>query len=782
MPDILGSYLRYARGESGRYSAWLALDVMGVLIRPFIGARNAMYDRGIFCVQDPPLPVISVGNLCSGGTNKTPMVDMLARKMISLGLSVGIVSRGYSGVGRSPLWVGQDGKSSDRMITGDEPLMLAVRLPEAKVVVSRDRYEGVRYLRELGADVVVADDAFQHRKIGRDLDIVLIDATCPFGNGKLFPSGILRERQEALLRSDIVILTKTEQAEGGAVETLKERISRWVSPDSVFTARVEVESWIEITGDGFSEYRPEAGNTVPKGRFISFSAIGNPKSFYRSLLSMGLDIVKNCEYRDHHMFNWRDIDSLERQASILGATAFICTEKDLQNMPEHPSLLYPLYVPRISVSVDDGARFWGAVAQKLRPELIVASNGYGEDAIGALLASKLRDRFQSAGVYAFSLVGSGKEYRDRGIDVASPPSDTPSAGIIKYSVKALLGDFRHGLRKIIKKQIEVWRRQRGRFRTPVCVGDAYLLAHTLWGQGMSPMLVATAKSVKLRGHWMAERVLMRLRARRVWTRDSETARDLSRSGVDAVFRGNPIMDLAMDAASGHDPWAGMRRPRVMLLPGSRPRAYGDAAMLLDAVRLISDAMQCSFMMVLAPTLEMDAMLAETGCRLNQKGFMEVGATEVGIYTGPIASVAYGADLLLGLGGTANQVAAGIGVPVLSVVERGKMVQKKILKDAEILTQPTAESLAASAIGLLGDPIARHRMSRAGIEVMGGPGAVDDVAEYAASELGWDARCKLYEALRAIGGGDETLAKEPERVWKMPKKIEHKILKLVKIIK
>ena len=212
MPDILGSYLRYAKGESGRVSVWALLDAMGALIGPLITARNALFDRGVFCGIDPPVPVISVGNLCSGGTNKTPMVDMLARKLSDYGLSVGIVSRGYGGKVRSPLWVGLGGESSDRSVTGDEPLMLSSRLPEVKVVVSRDRCDGVQYLRELGVDVVVADDAFQHRRMGRDLDIVLIDATCPFGNGKLFPAGILREKPDAIARADLVILTKTELA------------------------------------------------------------------------------------------------------------------------------------------------------------------------------------------------------------------------------------------------------------------------------------------------------------------------------------------------------------------------------------------------------------------------------------------------------------------------------------------------------------------------------------------------------------------------------------------
>ncbi|MDR2780822.1 MAG: tetraacyldisaccharide 4'-kinase, partial [Synergistaceae bacterium] len=776
MPDILSSYLGYARGESSR-SIWTVLDVTGALIHPFINARNAFYDRGIFRSVDPTLPVISVGNLCSGGTNKTPMVDMLARKFIEYGLSVGIVSRGYSGRVKSPMLVGQGGISSDRSITGDEPLMLAARLPEARVVVSRDRLEGVSYLRGLGADVVVADDAFQHRHMGRDLDIVLIDATCPFGNGKLFPAGILREHVNALARADIVILTKTEQA-GDAVNGIRERISEWISGEAVFTARVEIESWIEIPGSGSFDCTPKCDKKAPRGKFISFSAIGNPQSFYKSLASMGIDVLKNCPYRDHHRFTWNDIDSLERLASRLGATAFICTEKDIQNMPPNPFLLYPLYVPRIRVSIDDEERFWRVVTRKIRPEFVVASNGYGEDAIGSLFALRLKDRFPEAGVSAFSLVGSGTEYRDSGIAVVSPVSEMPSAGIVKYSLKALMGDFKHGLLKVMRKQIDAWRRQRKKFRTPICVGDVYLVLHTLWGQGMSPLFVATAKSVKLRGHWMVERVLMRRRTIRVWTRDEETAQNLGRSGIDAVFRGNPIMDLAVASDTGEDPWKEMERPHVMLLPGSRPRAYHDASILLDAVKLISEKIHCCFIMVLAPTLDMRRIISESGYHLSGAGRMAVGSAEVRLYTGPIASVAYGAELLIGLGGTANQVSAGMGVPVLSIIERGKLVQKKLLQDSEVLAPSNAAALAKEALAILGDPGRRMAMSRAGIHLMGGAGAVDDVVRYAADELGWNARCGLFATLNKIWGDEDMppvvndvrcLVKEDELEWKMPER-------------
>jgi tetraacyldisaccharide 4'-kinase len=789
MPDILNSYLRYARGETSGFSPWSLLNFFGCLAYPLTRARNALYDRGLWCSIDPPIPVISVGNLCHGGTNKTPMVEMLSRKLMETGFSVGIVSRGYSGETKSPLWVGQDRWSSDRAITGDEPLMLANRLPGAKVVVSRDRYDGVRLLRRLGAQVAVADDAFQHRRMGRDLDIVLIDATCPFGNGRLFPAGILREDREALSRADIVILTKVEQAGGGDVEATRAELSKWIAPENIFTARVTLESWVKLESGAISDVQFEWGQTVPEGKFIAFSAIGRPDSFYKSLSSLGIEILESRAYRDHHRFSWKDIDALERLASGLGATGFICTEKDIRNMPENPSMILPLYIPRITVSIDDENAFWVRLTELLRPNLIVASNGYGEDAIGALLASKLTQRFPSADVRAFTLVGKGKEYQDRGIEVISPPSELPSGGIVKYSLKALLRDFRHGLRSDIKKQIDAWRGHKRRFRTPICVGDVYLMAHTLWGQGLCPALIATAKSVHLSGHWGIERFLLRQRARKVWTRDRETEKELKSSRVNAVFAGNPIMDLALDAPLGENPWDSMPGPRVMILPGSRPRAYGDVSLLLDAVSLIETEIHCGYLMVLAPTIDRELLLSGAGYGTDENGMILAKDAKVKLFSGPAAQAAYGANILIGLGGTANQVAAGMGVPVISIIERGKLIQKKHLRDAEVLTPPTPEALAEAAIALIRDPARRDRMAREGIMRLGGPGALKSVCRYAESELGWSARCRLYERLRAIWmlasvherNGETTDIKktgEAEEDWGISKKTRIRIARIL----
>lgn len=748
MPDLFRSYIRYARGESSPFSPWAIIAPLGVLMRPFVKARNALFDRGVLRSTDPPIPVISVGNLCHGGTNKTPMVEMLARRLFECGLCVGIVSRGYGGESKDPIQVGKGGASSDPQAVGDEPLMLASRLRGVRVVVSRDRLLGVRMLADLGCDVAVADDAFQHRKMGRDADIVLIDATDPFGNGRMFPAGILREGKDALSRADIVVITKSDQVSPDALASLKSDVENVAGADKVFTARLRLESWIKITGAEPRDHTPPDGRTAPAGRLVSFSAIGNPDSFNDFLTSHGADLVRTFALRDHHKFTWADLESFERAASSLGADGFVCTEKDLQNLPRDPLFVLPLYVPRIAVSLDSPDDLWLRLTRKIRPRIVITSNGYGEDAIGAMLACRVKDRFPSAEVSAFALVGSGKEYAARGIEVISPPSEMPSGGVVKYSLRALLKDVRHGLGRDIKAQIAAWRAMRGKYRTPLCVGDVYLLLIALWGQGMTPALIATAKSAWTNGHFGLERYILRRRARKVWTRDEATAQELARCGVESEFRGSPIMDLSLGDDDAPDPWRDLEPPHVLVLPGSRERAYGDIGMLLDTIRLLSEKRRCSFVMVLAPTIDREKLLSSARYEVRD-GLLRVGGATVRLTNGSIASVARGADILIGLGGTANQVAAGLGVPVVSILEKGKLAQKKLLRDAELLVPATSEDLSAAVHALLDDPERMREMSEAGVRMLGGPGALDAVCEYAATELGWSARCRLYERMRDV---------------------------------
>jgi len=523
-----------------------------------------------------------------------------------------------------------------------------------------------------------------------------------------------------------------------------------------------MESWLEIRG---REERIIPADDRPVGSFLAFSAIGSPAGFYRFLEKEGISVKAHRTFRDHHIFTANDIEKLVELAVSLNVDGFICTEKDLINLPSELDLDIPIYIPRIVVSLDDDLGFRTKIMEKLKPNLMVASNGYGEDAIGVVLAKKMKKRFSSAEVSAFAFVGSGTHYRKEGFRVLSPSIEMPSGGVIKYSIFEFIKDLRHGLGSSITSQMSALSSLYSRYRTPVCVGDVYLLASMLWGQGMKPVLVATAKSVHLSGHLSVEQFLLRHRSRFVWTRDSETAEELRAGGVNAEFCGNPVMDLIDKERPEVDVWKGMEGARVLLLPGSRPRTYDDVKLILDAAKELSRRKECCFVMVPAPMIDVGKLVdnLEGWMSTAENSMLVSEGTRVRIYIGEVADAAVKADLLIGLGGTANQLCAGLGVPVVSILEKGKLIQKKLLKEAEVLVKADPLELAAAAEKILTDPDLRNRMRDAGIRNLGGTGALDHVVEYCASALGWDNRCKVYEKYRSFiekrSGSGSTAEKE-----------------------
>jgi tetraacyldisaccharide 4'-kinase len=296
------------------------------------------------------------------------------------------IDRGYGGRTSEPVVI--KGTSSEREIVGDEPLLLASRLPHVPVAVSRDRLKDVEALQKHNVELIVADDAFQHRRLGRDVDIVLVDACCPFGNGRLVPAGILREPPKAIQRAHIVVITKADQVSEDELRSLLQKLLQYIPADRLFTSRLELRCWSLWDGS----WQDMEDFTVKSLPVVAFSAIGSPESFRRTLDQAGLRVLREQRFKDHHRFDLRDMERLAALKEELGARYLVCTEKDVYNLPKEP-LISPLLVPIISTVIDEEDRFWSIVAEKLRPRLVVASNGYGEDAMGALLAQKVKKRF-----------------------------------------------------------------------------------------------------------------------------------------------------------------------------------------------------------------------------------------------------------------------------------------------------------------------------------------------------------------------------------------------------
>lgn len=304
-------------------------------------ARNRWYDRAGRRIR-VDAPVISVGNLTVGGTGKTPLVAYLGEELARRGRVPGIVSRGYGGrAGKGPVDVSRgEGPLVDADVSGDEPALLARRLPGARIVVGSDRVAAARRALELGATALVLDDGFQHRRLARDLDLVLLDASNPFGSYLMLPAGRLREPIEGLARADVAIVTRAHR---GDRFPIIERVVRNHNPDApILTAGHR--------GLGF--VRGSEPVDAPR-RAVAFCAIGNPRRFRIDLEALGVEIVEFRAFRDHHRFREREWSALRARAAETGA-ALVTTEKDRARMepdgpPEEP-LVY-----RIEVDLHDPA-------------------------------------------------------------------------------------------------------------------------------------------------------------------------------------------------------------------------------------------------------------------------------------------------------------------------------------------------------------------------------------------------------------------------------------------
>lgn len=293
------------------------LGLPALLYSGAVRLRNRFYERA-GASRRADLPVISVGNLTVGGTGKTPVVAWLAEHLLSLGLKPAIVSRGYAGrSGRGPLLVSDGaGPQCPPAVSGDEPYLLAQSLPGSIVVVGSDRVAGASHAGSVGADAILLDDGFQHRRLARDLDIVLLDATDPFGGHRLLPAGRLREPVSGLRRAGLVLITRARP--GQSFPEIERIVRRHNRSAPLITAGHDKTGFVDHRGD------PAA---VP-ARAVAFCGIGNPGRFRSDLESRVAELIRFRAYRDHHRFTTRDLERLARLAGDQGAT-LVTTEKDL---------------------------------------------------------------------------------------------------------------------------------------------------------------------------------------------------------------------------------------------------------------------------------------------------------------------------------------------------------------------------------------------------------------------------------------------------------------------
>lgn len=302
-----------------------------MLYRAVIAARNMLYDTGVFRVARLPVPVIAVGNISAGGTGKTPLAAAIAAHALARGCRVAFVTRGYGRRTRGTVVVSDGaGTLAHWRDGGDEPVMVARALPALPVVADERRARGCRVAVErFGADLLVLDDAFQHRACGRDVDIVAVDAARDPYTDRLLPFGRLREPVSSLRRAHAVVLTRWRDAPAWHAAEAQLR-AELACP--VERALYEVSALREA-GGGTRKPESLAGVVV-----AAFCGIGAPAAFVRTLEDLGARVADCIDHPDHHEYSDDDIRNIGARARAAGASALVTTAKDAVRMEDRAAL------------------------------------------------------------------------------------------------------------------------------------------------------------------------------------------------------------------------------------------------------------------------------------------------------------------------------------------------------------------------------------------------------------------------------------------------------------
>jgi tetraacyldisaccharide 4'-kinase len=303
--------------------------------------RNRGYDVGWLKAHKAPVPVVSIGNLTLGGTGKTPAVEYVARFYREMELRVAILSRGY-------------GNANGR---NDEALVLESNLPDVPHLQGKDRLALARTAcTELDSEVLVLDDGFQHRRLHRDLDVVLIDVTNPWGYNRLFPRGLLRESPASLRRAQVALLTRCDQVLLDDVVQLRRAVRGFAAGLPVVESRHAPRELVNSLGE---QAELERLRGVP---VAGVCGIGNPEGFRRTLLDLGARMLAWRTFPDHHAYTRSDVDQLRAWARQLPAEALIVTtQKDLVKLAIVQLGGRPLWAVRIALELTEGMETFNAL-------------------------------------------------------------------------------------------------------------------------------------------------------------------------------------------------------------------------------------------------------------------------------------------------------------------------------------------------------------------------------------------------------------------------------------
>ncbi len=314
-----------------------------------IRIRNFCYDSGIFSIKKiDTCKILSVGNISVGGTGKTPVVKFLADLLHRSGVKVAILSRGYGRKSKGTVIV-SNGKEILANIddSGDEPLLLAKQLRSIPVVVEADRYKGALLIaKKFSPDVILLDDAYQHRRIFRDLNIAIIDASQGFGNGYLLPAGFLREPITSLKRADLIWYTRIDQEKDFV--RLQKIVHKVTTVPKITSSYAPVKLIQMNTKEQFNLPFLRSKNV------LLVSGIANHTSFENTVIEMGADVVHHLKFSDHHHYRVNDIKKIISTFHSINAEIILTTEKDYYRLAELVQNLTDFFYLEIEIKIEAG--------------------------------------------------------------------------------------------------------------------------------------------------------------------------------------------------------------------------------------------------------------------------------------------------------------------------------------------------------------------------------------------------------------------------------------------
>ena len=317
------SYYNLISGRNKGFWVCLLYNILVTVSKIYsviIRLRNFFYDKHIFAIHHAQAAVICVGNITAGGTGKTPLVVWLCNEIIKKERNkpdeykLAILTRGYKTTQNSKL------KTQNYV---DEPAIFAESCPQANVIVNPNRViGGAQAIGKYSSNILVMDDGFQHRRLSRDLDIVTIDATCPFGYGRIIPAGLLREPVSSLKRADAVVITRSDQASEFQLKQIENKI-RKIKPNILIARSVHQTVHVNTIDNRQIALEQFKGKKV-----FTFCGIGNPDSFINSLKKLDYEIAGSKFFDDHYHYTDSCLAEMKKQTQNLGVEVILTTQKD----------------------------------------------------------------------------------------------------------------------------------------------------------------------------------------------------------------------------------------------------------------------------------------------------------------------------------------------------------------------------------------------------------------------------------------------------------------------